>query len=174
METTTRLGLKLPGDNDLVDPADFCGNDQMIERYITTLTQAASAYAPSALNLTNQYKTVPFGSIVKTGYAFSLSGGGIRIAEAGFAKVSVHIYANSLPAGDALEVDIRKNGTTFWQYSAEDSDSTYVVFDLVSRLIPVAANDIITMAVRNWQYVRGKIVPESTYMTVDLYKNLNF
>ena len=104
----------------------------------------------------------------------ALSGGGIRIAEAGFAKVSVHIYANSLPAGDALEVDIRKNGTTFWQYSAEDSDSTYVVFDLVSRLIPVAANDVITMAVRNWQYVRGKIVPESTYMTVDLYKNLNF
>ena len=174
MITTNRLGLKLPQDGDKVTQDDANDNFKKLETYVTTLTQAASAYAPSALNLTNQYKTVPFGSIVKTGHAFSLSGGGIRIAEAGFAKVSVHVYANSLPAGDALEVDIRKNGTTFWQYSAEDSDSTYVVFDLVSRLIPVAANDIITMAVRNWQYVRGKIVPESTYMTVDLYKNLNF
>ena len=44
----------------------------------------------------------------------------------------------------------------------------------MSRLIPVAANDVLTMSVRNWEYVRGKIVPDSTHMTVDLFKNLNY
>ena len=53
MITTSRLKLKLPQDGDLVTPEDANGNFQTIESYITTLTQAASAYAPSALNLTD-------------------------------------------------------------------------------------------------------------------------
>lgn len=176
METTTRLGLKLPGDNDLVDPADFCGNARVIERYVTTLTQAASAYAPSALDLTNQYRTVSFGSITRTGPALSLSGGGVKVSEPGFARVHLHVYANSLPAGDSLEARICKNGVSVSdsEYTAVDSDSTYVIVDLVSRLIPVAADDVLTMSVRNWTQNRGKIVPASTHMTVDLLKNLNY
>lgn len=176
MITTSRLRLKLPQDGDLVTPEDANGNFKTIEGYITTLTQAASAHAPAALNLTNQYKAVSFGSITRTGYALSLSGGGIRTSEPGFVRVHLHVYANSLPAGDSLEARICKNGVSVSdsEYTAVDSDSTYVIVDLVSRLIPVAANDVLTMSVRNWEYVRGKIVPASTHMTVDLFKNLNY
>lgn len=176
MITTSKLKLKLPQESDLVTPGDANSNFQTLENYVTTLTQSASAYAPSALNLTNSYKVVSFGSITKTGSALALSGGGIKVTESGFVKVQMHVYANSLPAGDSLEAFIAKNGTQISQseYTSIDSDSTYVIVDMISRLIPVAKNDIITMRVRNWTQTRGKIVPESTHMTVDLYKDLNF
>lgn len=174
MDYTSKLGMKLPKDGDLVTPEDFNENFRKLDQYVTSLTQACSAISPAALNLSNQFKTVSFSTLVKTGYAFGLSGGGIRVTEPGFVKAHIHVYANSLPAGDSLEMDVAKNGATFWQYSSIDSDSTYVIADMTSRLIPVAANDIITMKLRNWQYNRGKIVPEATYMTVDLYKDLNF
>lgn len=174
MQTTSKLRLRILQDADLIDEADFNYNAQRLEDYVTSLTQACSATSPAALSLTTALKTVSFGAKVQTGYAFGLSGGGVKVLEPGFVKAHVHVYAQGLAPGDQIGVDVAKNGATYWQYSAEGvvGDSAHV--DLTSRLTPVAKNDIITLKIRNVNRNGGAIVPVHTYMTVDLYKDLNF
>jgi hypothetical protein len=175
MDKTSKLNLNMPNDNDLVTPEDFNVNAAALEAYVTTLTQVCSAYAPSALALAPAWKTVPFGSIVKSGYAFGLSGGGVKLSEGGFVIVDAHLLITGLAAGDGCGVHIAKNGSTFGQYTYTDTgDGGWITVDQTSRLVPVAKNDVITIKVATQSRSQGTIDQEVSWVNVHLYKDLNF
>ena len=164
MDKTSKLKLKMPNDNDLVTPEDFNVNAAALEAYVTSLTQVCSAYAPSALSMTTSWKTVQFGSIVKSGYAFGLSGGGVKLSEGGFVIVDAHLLITGLAAG-----------ATFGQYTYTDSgDGGWITVDQTSRLVPVAKNDVITIKVATQSRSQGTIDQEVSWVNVHLYKDLNF
>ena len=175
MDLTSKLVLKLPNDNDPVTPEDFNLNAAALEAYVTSLTQVCSTYAPSALALSTSWKTVPFGSLVKSGYAFALSGGGVRLSEGGFAMVDAHLLVTGLAAGDGCGVHIAKNGATFGQYTYSNSgDGSWITVDQTSRLVPVAKNDVITIKVATQSKPQGAIDQDASWVNVHLYKDLNF
>lgn len=174
MQTTSKLKLNLPGDADKATPEDFNANFRALEGYVTSLTQVCSAHTPAALNLTQSLKQVSFGQIVKSGYVFSLSAGGVKVLESGFAMVDAHVNANNMLAADRFSMDIVKNGATFYQYAMELSYGWEATIDQTSKLFPVAANDILAVKVRNETAVRGAINAPATWMNVRFFKSLNF
>lgn len=173
MNETSKLKLKLPTDADLVTPDDYNGNFTKLESYVTSLTQICSADSPSALTLTMALKQISFSNIVKTGNVFSLSGGGVKVSEAGFVMVDAHININSVKAADRVSCDIVKNGATFYQYGLELSYGWEATIDMTSKLVPVAANDILAVKVRNETESRGEINAPATYLNVRFFKDLN-
>lgn len=174
MNTTSKLKLKLPADGDLVTPSQFNANFQVLEDYVTSLAQIASADTPSALGITTEHKQVSFTKIVKNGAAFSLSGGGIRVSQAGFVIVSININLYSLGSEDRVSADVCKNGATFYSYSTELSYGWEATIAQTTRLIPVAANDILTVKVWNDTEAKGSLNASASWMTAWFYKNLNF
>lgn len=174
MDKTSKLKLGLPSEADPIAPEDFNANFRALEAYVTSIAQICSATSPGALSLSTGWKTVSFGAMVKSGYAFALSGGGVKVGEPGFAKVDVHVHVTGLDPGDAVEVDVAKNGATFWQYTSIDAAGGYVTVDQASRIFPVAKNDIVSVKLHNGVASRGTLNREATHMTVQLFKDLNF
>ena len=173
MNETPKLKLKLPTDADLVTPDDYNGNFTKLEEYVTSLTQLCSADSPSAISLTTTLKQLSFSNIVKTGNVFSLSGGGVKVSEAGFVLVDAHINVYSILAADRISCDIVKNGATFYQYGMELSYGQEATIDMTSKLVPVAKNDILAVKVRNETASRGSLNANATYLNVRFFKDLN-
>lgn len=175
MQTSTRLNLKLPGDADNATPEDFNANFRIIESYVTSLTQVCSAHTPAETALASTHKTVQFGGITKSGYVFALSGGGVKLSEAGFAMVDMHVLVHSMAPGDVCTADICKNGATMYQCVLDVAEyGAGVTIDQSSRLLPVAKNDIFTIKVRNDTFARGYVNQNASYMNVRFFKSLNF
>ena len=175
MDKTAKLGLNLPNESDLVNPEDFNASLRVIEEYVTSLTQVCSATTPGALATTKTWKTVSFGAIVKSGYAFSLSGGGVKLSEGGFAMCDVHVLVTGMATDDAIGVHIAKNGTTMWQYSsATATNGDWLTVDQTSKLIPVAKNDVLTVKIATRDTNQGALDRDASWLNVHLYKNLNF
>lgn len=172
--TTAKLKLKLPADADPASPAPFNSNFQTLENYVTSLAQIASADTPGALSLATSHKQVSFTKIVRNGPAFSLSGGGIKASQAGFLIVSINLNLYSLGSEDRVSADVCKNGATMYSYSTELSYGWEATIAQTTRLIPVAANDIITVKVRNDTEAKGSLNAPASWMTAWFYKNLNF
>lgn len=174
MDTTSKLKQKMPNDNDLVTPADFNYNAKILDEYVTTLTQACSAYTPSAMNFSPTHQPVNFTAIVKSGQAFSLSGGGVKVSEAGFVMVDIVANAADLRAAQRFCCDITKNESTFYQYACELSYGWEATLAMSSMMFPVAKNDIIGLKLWNENATQGYLNCPASYMNVKLYKNLNF
>lgn len=175
MNATQKLKLNMPTEADDITPEDANANMLKIEEYVTALTQMCTAESPAALTLSTSHKTLSFGSLTKSGYVFSLSGGGVKVLESGFAVVDMHVLLHSMAPGDVCTADICKNGATFYQ--CELSAAEYgagATVDQTSKLIPIAKNDIFTVKVRNDTSARGAVNAEASYMNVRFLKNLNF
>lgn len=176
MQTTSKLKLKLPNESDQVLQSLAWGNDNLkaIEAYITALTQVCSADTPSEMNFSPTHKAVNFTNLTKSGYVFSLSGGGVKVSENGFVIVDVVMNAADLRAAQRFCCDVTKNGTTFYQYSCELSYGWEATLAMSSKLFPVAKNDIIGVNLWNDNATQGFLNVPASYMNVRFYKNLNF
>lgn len=173
MKVTDKLNLNLPGDADLVNPEDINANARALEEYATTLVQACSVHAPGAMDLSTEHNTVSFGAITANGPAFALSGGGAKLAEAGFVVVSINLNLHSLGSEDRVSADVCKNGATFYQYSTELSYGWEATLVQTTMLIPVAANDIITVKAWNDTEDKGSLNAPASWMTLWYLKDLN-
>ena len=173
MNTTSRLKLKLPTDGDSVTPSYFNENFKTIENYIMSLAQACSVHTPSAMGITSSHKQVSFGAITKNGPAFALSGGGAKLTQSGFVIASINLNLYDLGSEDRVSADVCKNGATFYQYSTELSYGWEATITQTTMLIPVAANDILTVKVRNETEAKGTLNAPASWMTLWYLKNLN-
>ena len=174
MNKTSKLKLYLPTDADDATQEDFNANFRTLEAYVTSLAQIASADTPSAMDVTTSHKQLSFGKVVRNGPAFSLSGGGLKVASAGFAIVSINVNLHSLGSDNRVSADVCKNGATFYSYSTELSYGWEATIAQTTRLIPVAANDILTVKVWNDTESKGSLNAPASWMTAWFFKNLNF
>lgn len=173
MDTTSKLKLKLPTDGDPVTPSQFNENFKTLEAYIMSLAQACSVHTPAALSITRTHKQVSFGAITNNGPAFSMSGGGAKIMQAGFVIASINLNLYELGSEDKVSADVCKNGSPFYQYSTELSYGWEATITQTTMIIPVAANDIITVKVWNDTEDKGKLNAPASWMTLWYLKNLN-
>ncbi|TNU89389.1 hypothetical protein FIC87_11360 [Eggerthella lenta] len=174
MRQTGKLKLKLIDESDNAEQNSFNFNFQQLEAYATSLVQVCSAHTPATMGITQTHKQVQFGAITKNGPAFALSGGGVKVTAAGFAIVSINVNLYDLGSEDRVSADVCKNGSPFYQYSTELSYGWEATLVQTTKIIPVVANDIITVKVWNDTEAKGQINAPASWMTMWYFKNLNF
>lgn len=176
MRETEKLKLSLSDESDGVGNTRDGNNAnfEKIEEYTTGLTQICSAISPSALTLKTSHQKINFTQIVKSGYVFALSNGGVKVTEPGFVVADFHVHVRELKEKDSILCELTKNGSTMWTFENIDSVQTWVTTDIGSRLIPCAADDVFGIILKNSDANRGAIRQEACYLTLKFFKDLNF
>ena len=176
MQKTGKLGLALPDESAdvLASVAAYADNFRRAEDYVTSLTQVCTASNPSSITLAPATRTVSFTSLVKSGYAFELSGGSVRVLEPGFVMADIHLHVRGLEPGDSIVTWLSKNGSSVHALTNFDSKENWITVDVTSQLVPCAADDVFGIAISNDDAQRGTLKQDASYFNLRFFRDLNF